>query len=177
MRTQLIAAMDPGSAQTAWVLYRTDGFVQEHGKEPNSDIVRAGNKHPTFPGDLLVVERMVSTFVNPKRGGYIGTEVMDAQFWTGVFAGHWDAMHLWPSAETQCLSRKEIVGHLCGSGRAGDPDVRAALIDRFPKTGLDGKKRPSAIGTKNAPGPLYGIAADEWSALAVAVTYADLHKV
>jgi hypothetical protein len=31
----------------------------------------------------------------------------------------------------------------------------------------------TAIGRKAAPGPLYGISRDVWSALAVAVTYAD----
>lgn len=30
----------------------------------------------------------------------------------------------------------------------------------------------TAIGSKAAPGPLYGISRDVWSALAVAVTYA-----
>jgi hypothetical protein len=55
--------------------------------------------------------------------------------------------------------------HLCGSSRAKDPNVRTALLDRFGGAG--------AKGTKAAPGPLYGIAADLWSALAIAVTWTD----
>jgi hypothetical protein len=38
------------------------------------------------------------------------------------------------------------------------------LLDRF------GPGREVAVGTKRAPGPLYGIKGDEWSALAVALT-------
>ena len=39
------------------------------------------------------------------------------------------------------------------------------LLDRFGGS--------SAIGLKRSPGPLYGVSKDVWSALAVAVTYAD----
>jgi hypothetical protein len=48
--------------------------------------------------------------------------------------------------------------------------VRASLIDRF------GPYKEKAIGKKATPGPLFGIHADEWSALAIAVTWYDLHK-
>ncbi|HET6477318.1 MAG TPA: hypothetical protein VFH93_14740 [Thermoleophilia bacterium] len=44
-----------------------------------------------------------------------------------------------------------------------DANIRQALLDRF--------GGPAAVGRKAAPGPLYGIARDVWSALAIAVTY------
>ena len=47
-----------------------------------------------------------------------------------------------------------------------DLKYRAALIDRF-----GGKDK--AIGCKSAPGPLYSVKADAWSALALATTFAD----
>jgi len=55
--------------------------------------------------------------------------------------------------------------HLCGSARAKDTNIRQALIDRYGGS--------AAIGKKAAPGPLYGVSKDVWSALAVAVTAAD----
>ncbi len=42
--------------------------------------------------------------------------------------------------------------------------MREALIHRFGEQG-----------SKKAPGPTYGIASHVWAALAVAVTYSDLH--
>ncbi|MBV8782506.1 MAG: hypothetical protein JO353_14005, partial [Phycisphaerae bacterium] len=51
--------------------------------------------------------------------------------------------------------------------RAKDGNIRQALIDRF------GPTKERAIGKKKSPGPLYGMSGDCWSALAVAVTYAD----
>ena len=55
---------------------------------------------------------------------------------------------------------------LCKNNRAKDKNIRQALIDRFGP----GK---AAIGTKKAPGPLYGLKSHLWSALAVAVVAAD----
>jgi hypothetical protein len=72
--------------------------------------------------------------------------------------------------------RKDVKLYLCGSLRATDANIRAALLDRF------GPGREIAVGTKRAPGPLYGIKGDEWSALAVALTLQaqlepDLHAM
>jgi hypothetical protein len=62
------------------------------------------------------------------------------------------------------LQRRAVKLALCGDSRAKDANIRQALIDRF-----GGKD--AAIGRKAAPGPLYGISRDVWSALAIAVTY------
>ena len=64
-----------------------------------------------------------------------------------------------------CVSlvfRRDVKLHLCGSARAKDPNVRQALLDRF-----------GPVGTKKAPGPLYGVKSHIWSALAVAVTASE----
>ena len=62
--------------------------------------------------------------------------------------------------------RKDVKLHLCGSSRAKDPSVRAALIDLYPASG--GGKCPQ-IGTKRQPGPLFGVSSHAWPALGVAV--------
>jgi hypothetical protein len=63
------------------------------------------------------------------------------------------------------LPRRAVKLALCGDSRAKDANIRQALIDRFGGS--------AAIGRKAAPGPLYGISRDVWSALAIAVTYAS----
>ena len=61
------------------------------------------------------------------------------------------------------LPRRAVKLALCGDSRARDANIRQALIDRFGGS--------AAVGRKAAPGPLYGISRDVWSALAIAVTY------
>jgi hypothetical protein len=56
--------------------------------------------------------------------------------------------------------RRDVKMHLCGSARAKDANIRQALLDRL-----------GPVGTKKAPGPLYGVKSHIWAALAVAVTY------
>lgn len=66
------------------------------------------------------------------------------------------------------LGRKDVKRYLCGSLRAKDSNVRAALIDLY------GGSRQAACGTKKNPGPLYRVTSHCWSALAVAVTARDI---
>ena len=56
--------------------------------------------------------------------------------------------------------RRDVKMHLCGSARAKDANIRQALLDRL-----------GPVGTKKAPGPLYGVKSHIWAALAVAITY------
>ncbi len=70
------------------------------------------------------------------------------------------------------LKRFDVKLHLCGNARAKDTNIRQALIDRF--GGIEGKSK--AVGTKKAPGPLYGCKSHMWAALAVAVTWWDTHQ-
>jgi hypothetical protein len=102
----------------------------------------------------LVVE-MVACYGMP-----VGREVFDTCVWIGRFIEAWGRPH-------STLYRSTVKLHLCGQTRAKDANVRQALIDRF------GPGREKAIGTKAKKGPLYGVKADVWQALALAVTFAD----
>ena len=149
-----IIAIDPGSTESAWLRLtggRPDGF----GKLPNVDLRRLLDRTLLAGVDAVVIEQMQS------YGMPVGREVFDAVFESGRFAELAD----FAAVPTFLLSRKRVVGHLCGSARAKDANVRAALLERFGGAG--------AKGTKAAPGPLYGVAADVWSALALAVTFED----
>ena len=70
----------------------------------------------------------------------------------------------WQASCRSCNERAKRRGWGRPSEGAAGARTRHALIDRF-----GGKD--AAIGRKAAPGPLYGISRDMWSALAIAVTY------
>ena len=154
-------SIDPGTEKSAWVKFDTAEFlILDFGLTPNADLVdfrtlRDRSAH-------LIVE------VFKSYGNVVGDTVLNTCIWIGRFdQAHIDSGGI-PATR---YPRRTIVTHVCGgNSRAGDKQVRAALIDRFPSTG--GGKVPS-VGTKSQPGPLYGVTKDVWAALAVAVTYAD----
>lgn len=153
-----VLAIDPGSEQSAYVLW--DGArVWDHGKDENAGMLdNITTHHGSWCHAVLVVEQIAS------YGMAVGAEVFDTVWWSGRFHQAWrEAEH-----EAHRMPRREVKLHLCGSAKAKDANIRQALIDRF-----GGKER--AIGKKTAPGPLYGLKADEWQALALAVTWHDTH--
>ena len=143
-----ILAIDPGTIRSAWLRYggsRPQGF----GITANDVLVRA-LRTGGLP-DVVVIEKVES------YGMAVGAEVFDTVLWAGRFA---EAAHRVPVV---MLPRRAVKLALCGDSRAKDANIRQALIDRFGGS--------AAVGRKAAPGPLYGISRDVWSALAVAVTY------
>ena len=152
-----ILAVDPGTTQSAWVLYDPEAQqAVSHGIQPNHDL----RDRLSFTGrgsDILAVE-MVQSFGMP-----VGAEVFETVLWTGRFVEAW-------GGPWRTIYRKDVKLHLCQSLRAKDPNIRQALLDRFPRTG--GGKTPQ-VGTKAEPGPLYGFKSHLWSALAVALTAAE----
>ena len=152
-----LLAIDPGPVQSAWVAYETEmDRVLAHDYEPNAVILSRCDWGGVR--QFVRVIEMIASYGMP-----VGKEVFETCVWIGRF----DHLHL-----AHLVYRKDVKMHLCGSMRAKDSHIRQALIDMFPATG--GGKVPQ-IGTKKEPGPLYGIKGDEWSALAVAVTWSDLH--
>lgn len=161
-----ILAIDPGSEQSAMVVYDTDTDRPIWSEIwANEDIVvnmlpMAGTTEK--PMDRLAIE-MVASYGMP-----VGREVFETCVWIGRF------MQAWPRYKSQTtierIFRKDVKMHLCHSMRATDANIRAALLDRF------GPGKDKAVGTKKNPGPLFGIKKDLWAALAVAVTYSDQHS-
>ena len=151
----MILAIDPGPEQSAYVLY-CDHAIEDAAKVPNADLLaKLHDRAGSFEfADVCVIE-MIASYGMP-----VGREVFETCVWIGRFAEAWGCL---PPAEL--ITRGAVKMHLCGSMRAKDSNIRTALLDMF-----GGK---NAIGTKKLPGLLYGLSGDMWSALAVAVTYAD----
>jgi hypothetical protein len=151
-----ILAIDPGSEQSAWLLYTEDGF--KFGKLPNDEVLTIV-ENVTDNGHNVVCE-MVACYGMP-----VGKEVFETVRWIGRFEqATKDRLR-----DFHVLYRKDVTMHLCNSTKAGDSNVRHVLIDRF-----GGKEK--GIGGKKRPGPLYGIHKDVWSALAIAVTFVETRK-
>jgi hypothetical protein len=152
---KLVLAIDPGYRQSAFV--RFDGAqILSHGIEVNEELL--SDLERSTCQDVLVLEEM--QLFSSSYG--VGREIFDSVFWSGRFA------QAWQPRKFDRLLRSKVRSHLRAS-KGGDAAVRQALIDRF------GPYKETAIGVKGNPGPLYGIKADEWSALALAVTWWDLN--
>lgn len=150
----IVLAIDPGNEQSAYVVLGEQGNLHSFAKLPNHSVLH------NLPGmrdanlvDALAIE-MIASYGMP-----VGREVFETCVWIGRFIEAWGGPYT-------LVYRKDVKLHLCGQPRAKDSNIRQALIDRY-----GGKDR--AVGKKATPGPLYGVSADVWSALAIAVTFAD----
>lgn len=160
--TTMVMAIDPGNTQSAFVVLDAKGQLARFGIHRNEELryyVREwGIACPTAE---LAIE-MVASY-----GMTVGREVFDTCVWTGRFIEAWvgdDPQNLRPFTR---VYRSDVKAHLCKDSRAKDGNIRQALIDKF------GPGKDVAIGTKKQPGPLYGVSADVWAALAVGVTWRE----
>lgn len=149
----IVLGIDPGSEQSGVVLWDSENNVVVQASVIINSVVLiviSGNGIPVLP-DLVAIERI--------RGYGItaGNDTFDTCEWVGRF----EQAALAEAFRVVKVPRKDVKRHLCGNTTTNDKYVRQALIDRF-----------GAVGTKKAPGPLYGISGHMWSALAVAVTAA-----
>lgn len=145
-------AIDPGTAQTAWCIF--DGSkVIECGIDPNSDVLE---RLRAVSVEAVAIE-MVASYGMP-----VGREVFETVLWIGRFCESLESRGIKP----RLVYRLDVKMHLCRSAKAKDANIRQAIIDKFPATG--GGKTPQ-VGTKKQPGPLFGVRADVWAALGVAI--------
>ena len=149
-----ILAIDPGSERSALLVY-AEGRPQWHGISPNATVLESLRYELFGACDVVVIEQIES------YGMAVGREVFDTVHWSGRFT---EAVERTGVPVVQ-LPRRTVKLAICGDTRAKDANVRQALLDRFGGS--------AAKGTKRYPGPLYGISADLWSALAIAVTYSE----
>lgn len=162
-----LLAIDPGPELSALVTYdTTTGLPVQWRKYDNSDMLeRLDITHC----DQLAIE-MVASY-----GMAVGATVFETCVWAGRFIERWlvdigSRCRLTPDVrrpEPRRVYRKDVKLHLCGVTRAKDTNIRQALIDRY------GPGKERAVGLKASPGPLYGMKADCWAALAVAITAAE----
>ena len=156
-----LLAIDPGSDESAWVLYDTHKKeIIEKRKSRNEELREQLAAKVNQPMSHIAIEFPVP------RGEKMYTQLLDTVFWTGRFIEAWGQS--WDRVNRQALKL-----HLCGKNNAKDSNIRAALINRYSRhENLGGGTTPE-IGTKKKPGPLYGFSRDTWAALAIALYWAE----
>ena len=148
----IVIGVDPGPVESAYVEFDGRAVI-------NHDIVQ----NAVVRGYLAVLIHEVVVFEQIESFGMaVAHSVFETAFETGRMYQ--------ATGRRERMTRKAVKLHLCHSASAKDPNVRAALLDRF------GGSKSVAQGTKKAPGPLYGIRSHEWAALALAVTWYDQHE-
>lgn len=143
-----LLAVDPGNEKSALLELedgRPSGFYISSNDDVLSDLLSRDD------GRLLAIEMIAS------YGMAVGREVFETCVWIGRFQQAFRGC-------VRFVYRRDVKLFLCQSARATDSNIRAALIDLY------GPGKEKAIGTKRAPGLLYGMKGDMWSALAVALT-------
>lgn len=141
-----ILAIDPGPTQSAFVEIRDDAIFDFHKRDNETILAMLGGS----AADQCLIEK-----IEP-MGMAVGAEVFETVFWSGRFA------EAFGFDRVGRVTRRQVKLHLCRSMRAKDANIRQALIDRYGGTPAIKKG-----------GPLYRVAGDVWSALAVAVTWID----
>ena len=148
----VMLAIDPGNEFSAYVRYdAASSSLVQFGKLANDELLV---RLPKMATDGHLAIEMIASYGMP-----VGREVFETCVWIGRFVERWNNAHT-------VVYRRDVKLHLCGQARAKDANVRQALLDRW-----GGKE--VAVGKKAAPGPLYGVSADVWAALGVAVTWCD----
>ena len=144
--------IDPGAVNSGFVVYDSDSeTVLDKELAPNICIAQLIENHRDT-AERVIIEQLRG------YGLRVGNDTFDSIWWSGRFAEA--AVRL--GLEVYMAPRKDIVKTICDNGNAGDKGVRDALIDRF-----------GPVGTKKAPGKLYGISSHMWAALAACVAHAD----
>ena len=159
----LVYAVDPGTRQSAIVALLPESAggkpaIVVHDILPNALLLEflAGVHQP---GAALVVE-MISSY-----GAAVGREVFETCVWIGRFL---QAFPRKPGYTVATIRRRDVKRLLGLNTSAKDSVVRQHLLDLYTEPAI-----PNPIGSKKAPGPLYGVARDEWQAMALGLALLD----
>ena len=158
-----LVCIDPGSTASGVVVYDgaiPSGPVVLARKIENDDLLaclrikRFNTSDVDLSGPHVLVVEMIASYGMP-----VGAEVFE----TCVHIGR--CLEAW-SGEAVRVYRKDVKLALCGTYRANDATIRQAILDRFGGKAV-------AVGKKASPGPLYGVKADAWGALAVGLVHTE----
>lgn len=158
-----LLAIDPGSEESGWVEYGLDhGELIAFGKTDNHELKdRVEQCAADDDCEMLAIEMIVN------YGKPVGKTTFAALVWIGRFIEAWETVGQ-REEPVELISRQQVKRKLMGGNmRATDSQVRARVIRLYAPTERE------AIGLKATPGPLYGVTADTWQALALAVVAAQ----
>ncbi|MBU3205164.1 hypothetical protein [Clostridium algidicarnis] len=158
----MILAIDPGSAESAYVVLDKDLKPKIFGKVKNEDLLEDLKMDKFIEKDNGEQDHFVIEMI-ASYGMAVGATVFDTCVWIGRFIEAIDD-------EVTYIYRKDEKMNLCHTMKAKDSNIRQALIDRFAQHDFKNGK-----GTKKNKDVFYGFYKDCWSAMAVGVTYYDMY--
>ncbi len=184
MSADFIYGIDPGTERSGYVLIARRDYELVDAQVIDNPTLRMYMRNPPkLPHEAeLCVEFMVP------RGMPTSAEEMRTMFELGRIVEAW-------GAEYRPITRQEVKMAICGTPRAKDANIRAAIIDIYggEAVAIGGKKCgvckgkgwlgrgretcPECSGAcyQSAPGPLKGVTSHAWQALGVALTAAGVH--
>jgi hypothetical protein len=151
----LILGIDPGPTTSGVVFYCTESrAVLAAASALTADEVigwiRGG--HPSdYLHDRVIIEQVMSQ--GQSGNDLLRTAEVSGRFWQ--VADDVDCLDLPPVY----MPRREVCSALAISGGGKDAQIREAMIE------LHGGSKAAAVGSKKAPGPLYGVTGHAWQAL------------
>lgn len=151
----LILAIDPGNIDSAYCLMDEKYFPHEKGKVPNAQLLDYISKNAKYIRHIPV--EMIASYGMP-----VGADVFD----TCTMIGRIEQLADMLGIEHSRVFRMEEKEAICHDSRAGDANIKRALIDRFAQHDLKRGK-----GTKKKPDWFYGFADDMWAAYAVGFAF------
>lgn len=147
MSAKTIIAIDPGPKTSGVVRWQAGQLISADA-EVDNDKLLSSLRHCRLDECRFVCEWIQA------MGMAVGAEVFE----TCRFIGRIQEIIESRSMTLELITRPTVKTRICGTPRAKDPNVRQALIDML-----------GPVGTKKAPGPLFGVSKHAWSALAVAI--------
>ena len=154
-----ILCIDPGPVSSGVVVFDGTTVLESCPEYDNEDLLESICFNDCSAHKMVI--EMIACYGMP-----VGKETFETCVWIGRFIERFGRPY-------DLIYRKDVKLTLCNNMRAKDANIRQAILDRFSATG--GGKTPQ-IGTKNKPGPLYGISKHAWSALALGLTWFEQNK-
>ena len=152
----LVLGIDPGNTKSGWALWQPGYKVHASARDDggamwNNALLKACRTSPSLNDiDLVVIERMV-----------IYQASQDTIHDTIVFYGRLIEIFAQRKATVKLVKRSDVRSHFRISGGKGSVDSK---VIKAVKQGI------GESGTKQNPGPTFGVTGHSWQALAAAVT-------
>lgn len=154
-----IFAIDPGNVYSAYCVMDSEYHFYEFAKEENQTVMkRMLELLPEVDG--VVIEKISN----------MGMPAGETLFVTAEWIGRY-SQEAEKKVPVSYIYRRDEKLYICGSPRAKDANIRAALIERFAV-----KDKANGRGTKKDPDVFYGVKADMWSAICIGTTFFDMQK-
>lgn len=155
-----VFAIDPGNVQSAYCTIDAETLEPLNFEIiPNEQLLWLIKSSKFGETDRAAIEMMQS------YGNLIGKHVLDTVYWIGRF---YETLTRKLYGEPALIYRIDEKMHICHDSRAGDANIRRALIDRFCKHDFR-----TGRGTVKNPDWFHGFKRDIWAAYAVGLTYIE----